>query len=670
MVFGQHEKCATHDILKQNIEYYGSILEDEIYDLKNENRVYKSGIFFTIPVVFHIIHNGDSIGVSENLSDEIIIAQLNALNRDFRGLNEDSTLIPNIFKPLFTDAQIEFCLAKIKPDGSFTSGIERYNFNQDGWDLDSINSYIKPNTIWDRAEYLNIWSIKFKGNLENSLINGFAQPPFATLSNQTDGIVVRYDKLGTNGRVAVHEIGHWLGLFHIWGDDNGLCSNDLSGGTDGIDDTPDQGGPYYNCPSGSPESCGSSDMFMNYMDYTDDECSLLFTHEQRNAMHQVLENFRASLQSSSVCNVLLDLNILKVYTPNTTVCQQSFYPHILVKNEGLDTIRNFNIDFVVNDSTYESKTWDITLAPFEEVDLFFSLHFFDSGNQYNTLFDITSVNSGANEYHFNNKKSINFNSINTGVGIETPYVENFETNLLSNLNIQNFDSDKTWTVINESDYSAIFMENFNYDIGEIDNLLTADFSIEGENSALNFEYAYKALNQIVEDTFTVFASQNCGIHWIKLWQKSGLELSNQMVETNYFSPILSDFISVNIDLSFLNNLEKVRFKFENKSGGGNNLYLNNFDIGYLPSDTLSLYFVDNIDFNLFPNPANNNLTVSMKSRGKYHLRIIDLLGKIIFKDTFLNNEYNLNIHDLTKGVYYIQLKSENGSSETKTFFVK
>lgn len=669
-VFSQYEKCATHNILMENIDVHGSILEEQINALKNQNGIYKSGNIYTIPVVFHIIHNGDSIGENENLSYEIIQAQLNALNRDFRGLNGDSAQIPSIFKPLFADAQIEFCLAKIKPDGSFTNGIERYNFNQDGWDMDSINSYIKPNTIWDRNEYLNIWSIKFKGNLESSLTNGFAQPPLAALSPQTDGIVVRYDKIGANGRVAVHEVGHWLGLFHIWGDDNGLCSNDLGGGTDGIDDTPDQSSPYYNCPNGAPQSCGSVDMFMNYMDYTDDDCSLLFTPGQRNVMHQVLENFRASLQLSSVCDVSLDLEISEIFTPNTTICQQSFYPHILVENKGADTIHNFSIQISVNDSIFETKTWDETLDPNEERSLYFNDYYFNSGNQNTASFEIISVNNDAEEYSLNNTKIVNFSTVNTGLGIETPYVENFENTSLNNISIQNFDNDITWTIYEDESLHAIFMENYNYTAGEIDNILTGDFKIEGKNPSLNFEYTYKAINETIEDTFAIYASQNCGIHWIKLWQKSGLDLSNELIEASYFLPTLADFIPVELDISFLNSLEKVRFKFENKSGGGNNLYLNNFEIKYTPDDTLSVYSTNASDFIIYPNPTQHNLSISLSKPDNYQFVITDLLGKKILANSFYGSEYDIDIQHLSKGIYYLQIQFENGHFKIKPFVVK
>lgn len=670
LVSSQYEKCATQDILMQNIDVYGSILQEQIDELKAQNNIYKSGGIYTIPVVFHIIHNGDSIGENENLSDEVILAQLAALNRDFRALNEDSSQIPTNFKPFFSNTQIEFCLAKIRPNGSFTNGIERYNFNQDGWDLDSINSYVKPNTIWNRNDYLNIWSINFKGNLESSLINGFAQPPLASLSSQTDGIVVRFDKIYSNGRVAVHEVGHWLGLFHIWGDDNGLCSNDLGGGNDGIDDTPDQGGPYYNCPNGTPQSCGSVDMFMNYMDYTNDDCSLLFTHGQKNAMHQVLENFRQSLQLSSVCKVPLDLKISNILTPNTTVCQQSFYPHILVENDGTDTIKNFTINFLVNDIIYETKTWDETIAPNEEVSLFFSQHFFNSGIQNEAKFEITSVNNSSTEYSLNNQLTIDFFTVNTGLGIETPYIENFENTPLSNLNIQNFDNSNTWAIINEVDFSAIFMENYNYVAGEIDNILTGDFKIDGNNPILNFEYAYNAINETIEDTFTIYASQNCGIHWIKIWQKSGLDLSNEKVEVNYFLPTLADFVPIEIDMSFLNSLEKIRFKFENKSGAGNNLYLKNFEIIYTLDDTLSVYFLKNYDFIIYPNPTQNKITITLKTQDTYHLLITDLLGKKIVDNSFYDTEYHIDIQHLQKGVYYLKIQSEDGNSKVKPFIVR
>ena len=215
----------------------------------------------TIPVVVHVVHNN----ASENISDAQIQSQIDVLNEDLRKLNADVVNVPAEFSSLAADIQIEFCLASIDPSGAATSGITRTFTNNFSF---STNDVVKFNSFggkdaWPSNKYFNIWSCDLGSTL------GYAQFPGGSAS--TDGIVVNYRYFGRGGtaqvpfdkgRTATHEVGHWLNLRHIWGD--AFCGNDFIG------DTPTQSGPSFGCPGYPQFSCSSSDMFMNYMDYTDD----------------------------------------------------------------------------------------------------------------------------------------------------------------------------------------------------------------------------------------------------------------------------------------------------------------------------------------------------------------------------------------------------------------
>lgn len=263
-------------------------------------------VVITIPVVFHIIHNGDAVGSSENISDTYINAQLSQLNQDYRKLNSDASLIPAAFTGVAADAEINFCLAQRKPDGTATTGINRLNMGQASWTDTQINSNLKPQTIWDRNKYLNIWSVNFGGNSAGLL--GYAQFPGGTAN--TDGVVCVYSSFGSvatpnpaggvyaKGRTLTHEVGHWLNLRHIWGDAN--CGSDL------VSDTPTQQTSNYGCPSYPHVTCSNGpngDMFMNYMDYTDDACMYMFSTGQKNRMQALFAagGARASLATSDGC---------------------------------------------------------------------------------------------------------------------------------------------------------------------------------------------------------------------------------------------------------------------------------------------------------------------------------------------------------------------------------
>jgi len=251
-----------------------------------------NGVVYTIPVVVHVVHKNSS----ENISDAQIQSQLDVLNLDFRKMNVDIAQIPSMFANLAADAEIEFCLATVDPNGNQTTGITRTATNVGSFSISQDN--IKQDALggkspWNTSNYLNIWTGEITGG-----ILGYATPPGTPASR--DGVVVGYTFFGTNGsatfpynkgRTCTHEVGHYFGLRHIWGDGN--CSVD-----DGINDTPLQETNSGGCPtvgSFSSISCGSQDMFMNYMDYTDDRCMFMFTHDQVELMRFAIDNFRTGL---------------------------------------------------------------------------------------------------------------------------------------------------------------------------------------------------------------------------------------------------------------------------------------------------------------------------------------------------------------------------------------
>ena len=310
-VFAQERNCATMDVLEQQLSQDPDMAARmEAIERHTEhfhhNHNHNDRAVITIPVVFHIVHNGDALGSGENISDALIQAQLDQLNQDFALQNSDASLIPSIFQGVAANTEIQFCLAQRKPDGTATNGINRFNGGRTSWTVSQIDGSLKPTSIWDRNQYLNIWSVVF-GGADAGLL-GYAQFPGGSAS--TDGVVVLYSSVGSvalpnpaggvyaRGRTGTHEVGHWLNLRHIWGD--ATCGNDL------VSDTPvhntSNGGcptyPHYSTCSGSPV-----EMTMNYMDYTYDACMYMFTAGQKTRMQAVLNSggSRASLASSQGC---------------------------------------------------------------------------------------------------------------------------------------------------------------------------------------------------------------------------------------------------------------------------------------------------------------------------------------------------------------------------------
>ncbi|GAB2662275.1 hypothetical protein GCM10027036_15090 [Flavihumibacter cheonanensis] len=220
-----------------------------------------------------------------SVSDEQVQSQLNALNRDFQAANADLVRVPDRFKHLAANCNIRFELAKVDPAGEPTSGIVRVKAGVNQFSLDNRIKFRSRGgaDAWPAAHYLNIWV----GNMVSGIMGYSSMPGDAP---ELDGVVLNHTVFGTLnkrgrytlGRVAVHEVGHWLGLKHIWGD--AYC------GDDGIADTPPQKTYNRGCPSGVINSCGNDpngDMYMNYMDLTDDSCMYMFTLGQRERMRSV-----------------------------------------------------------------------------------------------------------------------------------------------------------------------------------------------------------------------------------------------------------------------------------------------------------------------------------------------------------------------------------------------
>ena len=247
-----------------------------------------------IPVVVHVVYKQPG----ENISDAQINSQITVLNKDYSAANTDKKNTPSVWKGLVTSANIQFALAKTDPKGKKTTGITRTKTTKDSFPSDdSVKSAAKGgHAAWPSAKYLNIWVC----NLGDRLL-GYAQFPGGPPA--TDGVVILSTAFGTQGtattpfnkgRTATHEIGHWLNLHHIWGDTQHCEGSDL------VDDTPNAQQPNFGKPKFPHISCKNGpngDMFMNYMDYVDDDTMVMFTAGQVTRITATLDGPRNTLGS-------------------------------------------------------------------------------------------------------------------------------------------------------------------------------------------------------------------------------------------------------------------------------------------------------------------------------------------------------------------------------------
>jgi Leucine-rich repeat (LRR) protein len=359
-------KCITSD----PGDAWNTSFNGRVQQFRNTNNV-DIVTNYTIPVIVHILHNGDQVGDNENISLAQVQSQINGLNVDYSGTNSDAILIPQVFQQLQAgNTGIQFCLAKFDPNGNLLAeeGIERINWQTNSWTnpnsfqcSEQLKSYfngtIKLLTRWDPTRYLNIWVAEIDsvqvGNTPpcngGGVFGGYAPfpklpiiftglPGFEDENTETDitsGLVINYKAFGVNipsnysvynlGRVAAHELGHYFGLLHTFRTSNNQSG--CEGGTsvtcategDYCCDTPPTSGNLSTCPSSSSNqnTCVETpvdkpDMTMNYMNYVHDACMYMFTIDQRTRIQTAMEYgiFRAPLANSNACCPAADLIIV------------------------------------------------------------------------------------------------------------------------------------------------------------------------------------------------------------------------------------------------------------------------------------------------------------------------------------------------------------------------
>jgi len=331
----QNRGCGTQTPSEEWDRWFNAKVEE----FKTNSQQGKAAmVAYNIPVVVHVIHNGTAVGSGLNISAAQIQDQINILNADYAGTGLNSGNVPAVFASSKANTNITFCLAQLTPSGSVMTepGIDRINRNTKGWTAPPYNqtyidNTIKPNSIWDPTRYLNMWVTDLGGGLL-----GYATFPIGTGlsgitgngSSTTDGVVMLSSAFGSigsatsppynKGRTTTHEVGHWLGLRHSWGDAN--CGNDF------CNDTPPAQTSNFGCPT-HPFNVGvcsgntTGEMFQNFMDYTDDACMYMFTNDQSARIQTAMANgtYRSLLSTSAttLCNIAPSAPVASISIPSS-----------------------------------------------------------------------------------------------------------------------------------------------------------------------------------------------------------------------------------------------------------------------------------------------------------------------------------------------------------------
>jgi hypothetical protein len=595
---------------------------------------------FNIPVVIHVIHNGDPVNTAsshsgENISYAQAISQINVMNQDFRRLLGTPGNGSSGYN-LGIDCEVNFCLAQQDPSGNATDGVHRVNLGQASWSTTAINSTVKPATQWDPTKYLNMWTVRFT---DSSLL-GYAQFPSGSGlgglnasggASNTDGVVANYNAFGTIaendgtfelnttynlGRTMTHEVGHWIGLRHIWGDDTACTGNNATSG-DYVADTPDSDGANYTCAAVT--SClFANDMIENYMDYTNDACMNTFTAGQKARMVAVMTNSvnRNTLSASNAClpgtiyGLDAKINSCSVITDG---CDTAIYPTVMLENKGTSTLTSIQINYSIDNVNSQSYTWTGSLASNVVVEISLPSSSATSGGH--TFYaTVGNVNSVADQNSGNNGSSAAFSIA----------PNHNSTSVVFRLQNDIYGSETTWSLKNSAGtpiYSSVAYTNVG---GTNPNAIPAVIT---QNWTLASNECY---------TFTINDSYGDGIccaygnGYYDIKSTDGL---TTLVSGSAFTTTESKNFGVNL-------LENANFE------KGNHVII-------------------------YPNPTSGILNIGLQNEFDLptSYTISNLLGQTMAQKMIVTSEdLSINTITLTKGVYLITIVKNN---ERKTIrFIK
>ena len=610
---------------------------------------YRTNAIVTIPVVVHIVLPNPNIVTNADVQD-----QIDRLNLDYSGLNPDSTNA-SVFYSVRGHSQIRFALARRSPTGSLTNGIERIQSGT-GSNVNLSTDPIKRKALggadaWNSSMYLNLW-VGFDAS--GAGILGYAQFPGGNPAN--DGVVINYRAWGSNpcytipsynrGRTTVHEVGHYFGLLHIWGDDGGACTGDdfrslstvgsscslplglynpsgQGNTTSDIGDTPNQAKETTNCPPGTvvTDACSTTapgKMYQNYMDYTADACYSLFTNKQVERMEYVLDNCRSSLKTSLGATVptgaaSIDVSPIQSVNPggievvgcssffylSTLACDGSITPKVCIKNNGLTTITKVTVGMIVNGGAPVMQTIN-TNIPFGYtiVVSFPSMSVTTATGTYNFKFFTASPNDiQPDEVPSNDTLTA---TLTVTSPTPLPITEGFETLPFppTGWSIINPNQDFTWQRVSpgkNSNFSAK-IDNYNNDLpGSVDELRTPKLTFSTVDSVIiNFDVAHKYYpDPIYYDTLSVRVSTDCGATFKTVYKKFGPTLGIDTSSLDYTNPAQSDWRRERIAIgSPLVSSGNIIVAFRNTNRYGNNIFIDNINITPKDPGDLQLLSID------------------------------------------------------------------------------
>ncbi|WP_418510570.1 M43 family zinc metalloprotease [Corallibacter sp.] len=656
------EKCFTDTYNARLLGEHPNMMGSETFrqqlntKIEQMNNSSERRIVISIPLVVHVLHNGEALGTGPNISDAQVISQITVMNQDFRmmmGTPGEST-------EGGVDVEVEFVLAQRTPDGCPTNGINRVNICQDGTNQSDVQSW-KAQTSWDPSKYMNMWSSKYVGDLDGIL--GYAQFPGGPAS--TDGVSAGHTYFGSSdyddgtfqlsppfdrGRTMTHEVGHYLGLYHTF---QGGCF----GAGDEIDDTPAVDSPNYGCPTGHT-SCGTLDMIENYMDYTDDICMNTFTSGQKTRVQAVLATFanRSTLAASDGADPLPAVSVdasAEIESTNIS-CGTEANPVIRITNWGTNTLTSATITYDIDGGTSETYNWTGSLA---------------AGNFETITLPSLASSPGLHDLNISISASGDARACNNSSS--TCFTLTAESGTCASVANTTYETSTEGVVINDGTTDILSNLNTGKPSGYSDYTATTTDLIREESYDLSV-YVNTDGNYFVSTYVWIDWNQNCSFDDNEEYDLGVTQNVSNGLASN--SPLE---ITVPSNATLGNTIMRVTTMWAGNAGtetptacdNGHDAEVEDYTINVLGSLSVDEFSVNSIS--LYPNPTTNVLNISLANKNELpeNYAVYNMLGQVVLKKHITNDsDLSINTSSFSNGMYFIKINK--GTSQVSLPFIK
>lgn len=665
--------CATDELMKKIYAAHPEKKEQAMQRRLLQKNVNPESIAasYTIPIVFHILHQGGP----ENISDAQVLDALQILNNDYALQNADTSDIIPSFKSIADSTGIQFVLATIDPNGNCTSGIVHYFDTDADWDESSPTLY---SHTWDPTMYLNIYVVK-----TITLGSGFGAAGYTFFpgsfapGDPMDAIVVLNNYFGSIGtgsafqsRVLTHEVGHWLNLAHVFGFNS--AGTDCFG-DDMINDTPPTPG-YLICPdSNDPPSyqiCtpGVDENFQNYMDYS--YCNRMFTHDQGEAMRAALNDPIAGRD-----NLWTPANLLATGVTNPS---SACIPVADFKYDRSVTCVGAPVQF--SDASWNGQPTVYNWT-------------FPSGNPASSTSPnpvVTYTSTGVYSASLTTSNAAGISSPITKTNIitvtnntamyNTTWFDGFEVSTLpgNDWAIQNSSGGTNW----EQSFDAAYNGTFSAKLPAVSNtrkavtsMISPSINLQSfTNPELSFYLAATELNQAHINNLKVYISTDCEVTWNEIYNKTGAALITTIDSITPFIPFSANqWRNETVSLSSYASAPSAKLKFSytrDTLPTPSNVFIDNINI----TSVVDVNQINNYgSINVFPNPAEDIIQLDLKVSETCNttISLVDVTGRAIFtevKNSISPGNYHFTIGDdfkLQPGIYLVTVKMNDYTTSQK-----